>query len=55
MSNQISLSSETKTEIAKKGKRAKKKNYFDIQEEMAVVDYLTAKSFEERNNNDSLF
>jgi hypothetical protein len=49
MSNQISLSSETKTEIAKKGKRAKKKNYFDIQEEMAVVDYLTAKSFEERN------
>lgn len=34
----------------KKTKKKPKENYFDIREENAVVDFLTAKTFQEKNN-----
>jgi hypothetical protein len=33
----------------KKGRKPKQTNYFDVREELAVIDYLTATSFEEKN------
>lgn len=36
-------------ELNKKGKKPTTSNYFDVREEMAVVEYLTATSFEEKN------
>jgi predicted SprT family Zn-dependent metalloprotease len=35
---------------AKKTKKKPKENYFDIREENAVIDFLTAKTFQEKNN-----
>lgn len=43
------LTNDESTELKKKGRKPKQANYFDIQEEMAVIDYLTAKTFEEKN------
>jgi len=40
---------ETSTELKKKGRRPTQENYFDVREELAVIDYLTANSFEEKN------
>ena len=40
---------ETSTELKKKGRKPTQENYFDVREELAVVDYLTATSFEEKN------
>lgn len=33
----------------KKGRKTKKQNYFDVREEKAVVKFLSAKTFEEKN------
>ena len=40
---------ETSTELKKKGRKPTQENYFDVREELAVIDYLTATSFEEKN------
>jgi hypothetical protein len=40
---------DTSTELKKKGRKPTQENYFDVREELAVVDYLTATSFEEKN------
>ena len=40
---------ETSTELKKKGRKPTQENYFDVREELAVINYLTASSFEEKN------
>ena len=40
----------TKTSDVVKTKKKSKDNYFDLREETAVVDFLNAKTFEEKNN-----
>ena len=39
---------ETHVELKKKGRKPKQVNYFDVQEEMAVIDFLSAKTYEEK-------
>jgi hypothetical protein len=48
MSETIVLSGETNLELKKK-RKSKQKNYFDVEEEIAVVNYLNATTFEEKN------
>lgn len=48
MSEKLILTEETK-DSKKKGKKSKQKNYFDTQEELAVIDYLNATTFDEKN------
>ena len=48
MSENIELTGSTISD-KKKGRKPKQKNYFDIQEETAVVKYLSAETFEEKN------
>jgi hypothetical protein len=48
MSEKSILTEETK-DSKKKGKKSKQKNYFDTQEELAVIDYLNATTFDEKN------
>lgn len=43
------LTGSTNVEFKKKGRKPKNVNYFDVQEEMAVVDFLAATTYEERN------
>jgi hypothetical protein len=43
------ISGDTILDSKKKGRKPKQKNYFDIQEEVAVVDYLNAETSEEKN------
>jgi len=43
------VTNETSTELKKKGRKPTQENYFDVKEEMAVIDYLTATTFEEKN------
>ena len=40
---------DTSTELKKKGRKPTQENYFDVREELAVINYLTASSFEEKN------
>jgi len=40
---------DTSTELKKKGRKPTQENYFDVKEELAVVEYLTATSFEDKN------
>lgn len=49
MSDTTNLSGNTNVELKKKGRKAKQKNYFDVEEEIAVVNYLNATTFEEKN------
>jgi len=50
LSTSENLSADTNlNEVKRKGRKPKKANYFDIEEEMAVKMFLTATSFEERN------
>jgi len=49
MSETTILSASTITEPKKKTRKSKQKNYFDVQEEIAVVNYLNATTFEEKN------
>jgi len=44
-----SLSGETFNEPKRKGRKSKQKNYFDVNEEIAVKDFLTTESQELRN------
>ena len=53
MSNLI-LSGDTNTTLKKK-RKPKQKNYFDVEEEIAVVNYLNATTFEEKNKIYNLF
>jgi len=48
MSEKQILTEEPK-DSKRKGKKSKQKNYFDTQEELAVVDYLNATTFDEKN------
>ena len=43
------VTSETSTELKKKGRKPTQENYFDVREELAVVSYLTATTSEEKN------
>ena len=43
------ITNDTSTELKKKGRKPTQENYFDVREELAVIDYLTATSFEEKN------
>lgn len=43
------LSGETSVELKKKGRKPKQANYFDVQEEVAVVNFLQATTYEEKN------
>jgi len=43
------LSGETNVELKKKGRKPKQANYFDVREEEAVVRFLQAETFEEKN------
>ena len=43
------ITGDTNVEIKKKGRKPTQTNYFDVREELAVVDFLTATSYEERN------
>ena len=44
-----SLSGETNVELKKKGRKPKQANYFDVREEQAVIRFLLAETFEEKN------
>jgi hypothetical protein len=46
---QENVNDENKVELKKKGRKPKQNNYFDTQEELAVLKFLEAKTFEERN------
>jgi hypothetical protein len=48
MSDEINSTNDT-VELNKKGKKTSNSNYFDTREELAVVEYLSATSFEEKN------
>jgi hypothetical protein len=43
------LSGDTNVELKKKGRKPKQANYFDVREEEAVVRFLQADTFEEKN------
>lgn len=48
MSDEINSTNDA-VELNKKGKKTSNSNYFDTREELAVVEYLSATSFEEKN------
>ncbi len=43
------LSGDTSVELKKKGRKPKQTNYFDVREERAVVKFLQAETFDEKN------
>jgi len=43
------LSGDTNVELKKKGRKPKQANYFDVREEQAVVRFLQAETFDEKN------
>jgi hypothetical protein len=49
MSENLILTGETNVEIKKKGRKPKQKNYFDVPEEEAVIKFLSAETYEEKN------
>lgn len=49
MSEILSLSGETSLELKKKGRKPKQANYFDVREEVAVVNFLSTDDYEEKN------
>jgi len=49
MSEILSLSGETNSESKKKGRKPKQTNYFDVREEIAVVNFLTTDDYHEKN------
>jgi hypothetical protein len=46
---EINLTGETIVELKKKGRKPKQVNYFDVAEEQAVIRFLEATTYEERN------
>ena len=49
MTEEFNTSGDTNIELKKKGRKPKQANYFDVREEMAVVRFLSASTFEEKN------
>lgn len=49
MSESLIISGNTELELKKKGRKPKQSNYFDVREELAVVKFLEADTFEEKN------
>jgi len=49
MSDTLNISGTTDTELKRKGRKPTQTNYFDVREEIAVVNFLTAESWEEKN------
>jgi hypothetical protein len=49
MTDNNGFTGNTNVEVKKKGRKPKQLNYFDVQEEMAVIDFLAAKTYEEKN------
>jgi hypothetical protein len=49
MSEIQSLSGETNSESKKKGRKPKQTNYFDVREEIAVVNFLSTDDYHEKN------
>ena len=45
MSEILSLSGETSLELKKKGRKPKQTNYFDVREEVAVVNFLSTDDY----------
>lgn len=43
------LSGDTNVELKKKGRKPKQANYFDVREEQAVIKFLQAETFDEKN------
>ena len=49
MDGNVELSGDTYVELKKKGRKPKQANYFDVEEELAVVRYLKSDSLDEKN------
>ena len=49
MNNEQPLNEGTNVELKKKGRKPSQTNYFDVREEKAVIDFLAATTFEEKN------
>ena len=49
MTEEFNNSGTTNIELKKKGRKPKQVNYFDVREEMAVIRFLSADTFEEKN------
>ena len=49
MSDENGLTRDTTVELKKKGRKPKQANYFDVQEELAVINFLSAETYEEKN------
>jgi hypothetical protein len=49
MKQEINLTGITIVELKKKGRKPTQTNYFDIREELAVIDFLNADTYEEKN------
>ena len=45
----INLTGVTIVELKKKGRKPTQANYFDVREELAVIDFLNAETYEEKN------
>ena len=49
MADETELIGDDNVELKKKGRKPKQANYFDVREELAVINFLTAETYEERN------
>ena len=49
MDNTNIILTDSNVELKKKGRKPKQANYFDIRDDTAVINFLTATSFEEKN------
>ena len=49
MTKELNNDEATNVELKKKGRKPKQANYFDVREEMAVIRFLSADTFEEKN------
>lgn len=49
MTESLNISGSTDLELKRKGRKPKQANYFDVQEELAVVEFLQAETFDEKN------
>ena len=49
MNEDVGFSGETQVELKKKGRKVKQVNYFDVQEELAVLKYLESDCANEKN------
>ena len=49
MLENITVTGNTENEVKKKGRKPTQVNYFDVKEELAVVAFINAKTYEEKN------